>query len=67
MTRKEEIATKVQRVRALIGSMDLKAVLLKSQSSFCWITAGGLNVVTIADLAGVASILVTAKDCFFIT
>jgi Xaa-Pro aminopeptidase len=67
MTRKEEITIKVRRVRELIGSTDLKAVLLKSQPNFCWITAGGLNVVTIADVAGVASILVTAKDCFFIT
>ena len=67
MTRKEEISIKLRRVRDFIAAADLKGVLLKSQPSFCWITAGGLNVVTIADNAGVASILVTPHDCFFIT
>ncbi len=67
MTRKEEIGAKVRRVRDLLGATGLKAILLKSQPDFCWITAGGLNVVTIADVGGVASVLITARESFFIT
>jgi Xaa-Pro aminopeptidase len=67
MTRKEEVGSKVQKVRQLIAAVGLKGVLLKSQPSFCWITAGGLNVMTIADTAGVASILITPRDAFFVT
>lgn len=67
MTRKEEMTIKVQRVRDLMKHEKLKGVLLKSQAGFCWITAGGLNVVTIADVQGVASILITARDMYFVT
>jgi Xaa-Pro dipeptidase len=67
MTRIEEIGKKIRRVRGLLGATDLKAILLKSQPNFCWITAGGLNVVTIAEVGGVASILITAGENFFIT
>ncbi len=67
MTRKEEIEAKLRRLRDLLDATGLKAILLKSQPNFCWVTGGGLNVVTIADVGGVASILITAKENFFVT
>ena len=59
MTRKDEIATKEQRLRSLLDELELDGILLKSQANFSWFTAGGLNVVTIANTLGVSSILVT--------
>ncbi len=59
MSRKEEIAAKEQRLRSLLDERQLDGILLKSQANFSWFTAGGLNVVTIADTLGVSSILVT--------
>lgn len=67
MKRRDEVATKVQRIRDLLTRTNLNGILLKSQANFCWITAGGLNVVTIAEVQGVASILITAKEAYFIT
>ncbi len=67
MTRQEEVAIKLQRIRALMKKEQLKGVLFKSQAGFCWITGGGLNVVTIADVQGVASILITERDAYFVT
>ncbi len=67
IARREETETKVQRVRELMRRTGLRGILLKSQANFSWITSGGLNVVTIADIQGIASILVTADSAFFIT
>ncbi|TVR51773.1 MAG: M24 family metallopeptidase [Spirochaetaceae bacterium] len=59
ITRKDEIAAKEKRLRSLLVELDLDGIVLKSQANFSWFTAGGLNVVTIADTLGVSSILVT--------
>jgi Xaa-Pro aminopeptidase len=67
VNRKEEISAKVQRVRDLMERTGLQGILLKSQADFSWITAGGLNVVTLADVQGVASVLITARDVYFLT
>ena len=61
MTKKQEILIKEQRLRNLLDNLGLEGILLKSQVNFNWFTAGGLNVVTIADTQGVSSILIT-KD-----
>jgi Xaa-Pro dipeptidase len=66
-TRLEETKTKVQRVRELLFRTGLGGILLKSQANFSWITCGGLNVVTIADIQGIASILITAESAYFVT
>ena len=67
MTRPEETKTKMKRIRELLQRTGLRGVLLKRQSNFSWITSGGLNVVTIADIHGIASILVTADSAYVIT
>jgi Xaa-Pro dipeptidase len=67
ITRLEETQTKVQRVRDLLARTGLSGILLKSQADFSWITSGGLNVVTIADIQGIASILITRDSAYFIT
>lgn len=67
ITRLEETKTKVQRVRELLVRTGLKGILLKSQANFSWITSGGLNVVTISDIQGIASILITAESAYFIS
>ncbi len=67
IARPEETKTKVRRVRELLDRTGLKAILLKSQANFCWITSGGLNVVTISDTQGIASILITQDAAYFIT
>ncbi len=67
MTRPAETKAKLQRVRRLLQRTGLKGILLKSQANFSWITSGGLNVVTIADVQGIASILVTSAAAYFIT
>ena len=59
MTKKQEIIIKEQRLRKLLDNLGLEGILLKSQVNFNWFTAGGLNVVTIADTQGVSSILIT--------
>ena len=66
MNRSEEIYAKEARVRELLQKLDLKGILLKSQNNFSWFTAGGLNVVTIADVLGVTSILITATERYLI-
>lgn len=67
ITRLEETKIKVQRVRELLFRTGLRGILLKSQANFSWITSGGLSVVTISDIQGIASILITADSAYFIT
>ena len=64
MDRKEEIAVKEQRLRTLMGSLGLKAVLLKRQPNYSWLTAGGMNMVPISTDLGFSSLLVTKNEKF---
>ena len=66
MQRKQEVEIKLQRVRMLLREKDLHALLLKKQPNFCWLTAGGLNMVGIATEIGMTSLLVTETDCYVI-
>lgn len=66
MTRQEEIRIKETRIRELLQKTGLKGILLKTQNNFSWFTAGGLNVVTIADVLGVTSILITETERYLI-
>lgn len=59
MDRSEEMATKVDRVRAIAREHDLAGVLIKRRDNFAWLTAGGLSYVNAADEAGVGALLVT--------
>lgn len=55
----DELAEKERRVRQLLSSKGLKALFLKRQANFSWMTCGGLNLVGIATEVGAASLLIT--------
>jgi len=62
----EEIRVKKNRVRELIGELELDSIYLKKQSNFSWLTGGGLNVVGITLELGVAGLLLTADKEYVI-
>jgi Xaa-Pro aminopeptidase len=66
MTRAEEIATKEERLRALMEREGLAGILLKKQPNFSWFTAGGYNMVGIATDLGVTSLLLTRSGRYCI-
>jgi Xaa-Pro aminopeptidase len=66
MNRKEEIEAKTAKVRNLMKSLDLAAVLLKKQSNYSWLTAGGMNMTRINTENGVTSLLITDNDRYVI-
>jgi Xaa-Pro aminopeptidase len=59
MTRDEEIREKERRVRNFLQAHGLRAVLLKRQANFSWMTCGGLNAIGIATELGGTSLLIT--------
>jgi Xaa-Pro dipeptidase len=62
----EEIREKEGRIREFLGTKNLKALLLKRQANFSWITRGGLNLVGITTEVGATSLLITEKEKFAI-
>ncbi|HUV13083.1 MAG TPA: M24 family metallopeptidase [Acidobacteriota bacterium] len=67
MNRKEELNEKTAKVRRLLKSLDLKAVLLKKQSTYSWLTAGGMNMINTNSEIGVSSLLITEKAKYVLT
>jgi len=67
MTTPDELTEKERRVRQLLQSKGLKAVLLKRHANFSWMTCGGLNLVGIATDAGGTSLLITENAKFLIS
>ncbi|MFQ6132329.1 MAG: M24 family metallopeptidase, partial [Armatimonadota bacterium] len=67
MTRQEEVADKLARVRAYMSQKGLDAVLLRTQANFAWITAGGHSHVATATDAGVADVIVTPESALILT
>jgi Xaa-Pro dipeptidase len=63
----DEIKEKERRVKAFLQSKGLKALLLKRQANFSWMTAGGLNLVGIATEMGATSLLITESSKFVIS
>lgn len=63
----EEIKEKERRVREFLKSKGLKALLLKRQANFCWMTGGGLNLVGIATEFGATSLLITEDAKYLIS
>jgi antitoxin VapB len=57
--RRAEVKSKLERLRALMRSRFLGAILLRRESSFAWSTAGGRSWIDVASSTGEASILVT--------
>jgi Xaa-Pro aminopeptidase len=63
----QEIREKERRVRDFMTSRGLKALLLKRQANFSWMTGGGLNLVGITTEMGATSLLITARSKFVIS
>jgi len=63
----EEIKEKERRVREFLKSKGLKALLLKRQANFSWMTCGGLNLVGITTEFGATSLLITEEAKFVIS
>ncbi len=67
MAMMDEIKEKERRVRDFLRSKGLKAVLLKRQANFSWMTGGGLNLVGITTEVGATSLLITESEKFVIS
>ena len=67
MANPDEIREKERRVREFLRAKDLRALLLKRQANFSWLTGGGLNLVGITTEVGAASLLITEKGKFVIS
>jgi Xaa-Pro aminopeptidase len=67
MSLRDEIKEKERRVRNFLRSNGLKALLLKRQANFSWMTCGGLNLVGIATEVGATSLLITEDAKFVIS
>ena len=65
--RLNEIREKEKRVRGFLKAKGLKALLLKRQANFSWMTCGGLNLVGITTEMGATSLLITEDSKFVIS
>ncbi|MFB3884385.1 MAG: M24 family metallopeptidase [Thermodesulfobacteriota bacterium] len=63
----DEIREKERRVREFLKTTGLKALLLKRQANFSWMTCGGLNLVGITTELGATSLLITKDSKFVIS
>ena len=63
----DEIREKERRIRAFLRAKDLRALLLKRQANFSWLTGGGLNLVGITTEVGAASLLITEQGKYLIS
>ncbi len=67
MARLDEIKEKERRVRGFLRLKGLKALLLKRQANFSWMTCGGLNLVGITTEVGATALLITNNSKFVIS
>ena len=67
MAIQDEIEEKERRVRDFLRLKGLKALLLKRQANFSWMTCGGLNLVGIATEMGATCLLITENSKFVIS
>ena len=63
----DEIKEKERRVREFLRSKNLKALLLKRQANFSWMTGGGLNLVGITTEFGATSLLITEDSKYVLS
>lgn len=63
----DEIKEKERRVREFLRLKRLKALLLKRQANFSWMTGGGLNLVGITTEFGATTLLITENSKFVIS
>src|SRR4030043_763036 len=67
MSTSNEIKEKERRVRDFLRSKGLKALLLKRQANFSWLTGGGLNLVGITTEFGATSLLITENSKYVVS
>ena len=67
MTTIDELAEKEGRIRRFLQQHGLRAVLLKRQANFSWMTCGGVNAVGIATDLGGTSLLITEHGKFLLS
>ncbi len=67
MAIQDEVKEKERRVRNFLRSKELKALLLKRQANFSWMTCGGLNLVGITTEMGATTLLITEDSKFVIS
>lgn len=60
MTRSEELAVKLERVREWLADTDLHGVALRTRANFAWFTCGGRSDVSRASDVGVATVFISA-------
>jgi Xaa-Pro aminopeptidase len=63
----DEIKEKERRVSEFLRSKHLKALLLKRQANFSWMTGGGLNLVGISTEFGAATLLITEDSKYVLS
>jgi len=63
----DEVKEKERRVREFLQAKGLRAILLKRQANFSWMTCGGLNLVGIATELGATSLLITEDSKYVIS
>ncbi len=67
MNRLEEISAKRELLRSRMKDLGVEGVVISSQASFSWYTAGGENRVAIASEVGAASIVATPGADYIVT
>lgn len=66
-TRREEVAEKLRRLRALLAPRGLDAALLTTTASTAWLTAGAATYVNESVDAAACTLLVTADEALLLT
>lgn len=62
--REAEIATKLEKIRAMLAANCLQGVLLTCHYNYSWITAGGKNFVANCFDSGETAIFITMSGCY---
>jgi Xaa-Pro aminopeptidase len=65
--RSSEIATKLQRLRAVMAERGIATVVLRQLSNIAWLTAGASTYVNTATDTGPSTLLITHGSTYFIT
>lgn len=58
VARRQEVEAKQQRIRSLLASLKLDAILITRRDNFAWVTGGGDNHVRLSTDEGAASLLI---------
>ena len=67
MTPKTELKMKLDVVRNLLTQSGVDALYLRQTGNIAWVSCGGSVFINRADSTGVASVLITAANCYVIT